>query len=187
VTRAAARRNLLVLLLEDGSEAQLRQAVEDRADESLSVHVVAPAQVGPLAWLASDEDDARRQAEVRALAAEWTLADRAEAGGEAGDVDPVQAVEDALRRFPADEILVVGGASANGALDASLKRFGVPVTRAGGSLPPAGHTRLRETTRAIVAGRSRATPFVFFLGVNVALLALAAVLTAIVVLVLWLR
>jgi hypothetical protein len=34
---------------------------------------------------------------VRALEAEWTLADHAEVEGEASEADPVQAVEDALR------------------------------------------------------------------------------------------
>jgi hypothetical protein len=48
--------------------------------------------------------DARHQADVE---------------GEAGDVDPVQPVEDALRTFPADEILTVGSAAENGGLEAS--------------------------------------------------------------------
>lgn len=177
--------NLLVVLLADGSEAALRRAVAERPDESLAVHVVAPTRVGPLEWLATDEDDARREADTRALVAEWTLHDQAEVEGEAGDVDPILAVEDALRSFPADEILIVGGASENGSLEASLRQFGLPVTRLGGSLPTPDHQQLRENTHAIVGGRSKATPFVFFAGVNLALLALAALITAIVVLVLW--
>jgi hypothetical protein len=75
--------------------------------------------------------------------------------GEAGHVDPVQAVEDALREFPADEILIVGGPSEDGGLEASLRRFRLPVTRLGGSLPEPEHQQLRETTRAIIAGHSR--------------------------------
>jgi hypothetical protein len=55
----------------------------------LHVVHVAPARVGALEWLATDEDDARQQAHVRVLAAEWTLADQAQVQGEAGDVDPV--------------------------------------------------------------------------------------------------
>src|SRR5712691_10861925 len=158
-------RNLLVVLLLDGSEEAVRRAVAERADGPLAVRVVAPARVGPLEWLATDEDQARREAEVRALEVEWILDDQAEVAGEAGDVDPVQAVEDALRLFHADEILVVGGATENGGLDASLPRFGVPVTRVGGSPPAPAHPQLQETARAIVAGRSKATPFVFFAGV----------------------
>ena len=125
-------RNLLVLLLPDGSEATLRRAVEERSDGPLKVRIVAPTHVSPLEWLANDEDDARREAAARALEVEWMLDDQAEVAGEPGDVDPVQAVEDALRTLPADEILIVGGANENGALESSLRRFGVPVTRIDG-------------------------------------------------------
>jgi hypothetical protein len=179
------RRNLLVLLLADGSESQLRHALAERVDEP-NIHVVAPAQVGPLEWLATDEDDARAAADVRALEAEWILADQGRVDAERGDVDPVQAVEDALRGFAADEILIVGGANENGVLEGSLRQFGLPVTRLGG---PSSSTQshVREETRAIIAGRSKATPFVFFAGVNLALLALAIVISAIVLLILWLR
>lgn len=180
-------RNLLVLLLDGASESELREAVEERTDGRMRVRLVAPARVGALAWLATDEDDARREADVRALAAEWTLAGSVEAWGEAGDVDPVLAVEDALRAYPADEILIAGGgAGADGTLESSLRRFALPVTRIGGPLPAPGNLRLRETMRALVGGRSQATPFVFFAGVNLALAALAALIAAVVLLVLWL-
>jgi hypothetical protein len=82
-----SRHNLLVVLLADGSEGQLRRAVAERSDELRAVHVAAPARVGALEWL--DEDEARQHAHVRVLAAEWTLADQAQVQGEAGDVDPV--------------------------------------------------------------------------------------------------
>ena len=180
-------RNLLVVVLPGGSESAMRRAIADRAGGESSVHVVAPTRVGPLEWLATDEDEARAAAAVRALAAEWTLADEAKVEGEAGDVDPIVAVEDALVGFPADEILIVGGASEDGVIERSLRRFGLPVTRVDGPLPEPRHGQAREVARAIVGGRSRATPFVFFAGVNLALLALAALITAVVVLVVWLR
>ena len=60
-------RNLLVVLLGDASFAELRSAVEARADGSPHVYVVAPAHVGPLHWLATDEQAARDEAGVRAL------------------------------------------------------------------------------------------------------------------------
>jgi hypothetical protein len=178
--------NLLVLLLPDGPEAEMQREIAARAADAPAVHVVAPARMRPLEWLATDEDDARREADVRALEAEWLLAGQADVEAEAGDADPVVAVEDALRRFPADEILIVGEASEDGVLDRSLRRFGLPVTRLGGSPPALSGQELRETTRAIVGGRSKATPFVFFAGVNVALALLAMLITAVGVLVLWL-
>src|ERR687887_252801 len=91
--------NVLVVLLEDGAETALRREVRRRGDEVRAVHVVAPAQVGAIQWLATDEDEARRQAERRALEAEWMLEGTAEVEAEAGDPDPVLAVEDSLRAF----------------------------------------------------------------------------------------
>ena len=179
-----AERNLLVVLLDDPFELRLREAIEERSGGPQHVRIVAPARLGPLEWLATDEDEARAEAAVRAFEAEWTLAGEAEVEAEAGDVDPVLAVEDALRGFPADEILLVGGAGEDGGLEASLRRFGLPVTRLAGSLRVRRANPLREWARALAAGRSKATPFVFFVAVNVALFVLAALIALVVLLVL---
>jgi hypothetical protein len=82
-----------------------------------------------------------------------------------------------LRNFRADEILLVGTPDQDGGLEASLRKFGIPVTRLGGSLPLRERDRVREGARRIAAGRSRATPFVFFAGVNLALLLLAVLIS----------
>ena len=76
-------RNVLVVLLEDGFESSLRQAIAEREDGTPKVHVVAPASVGPLEWLATDEDAAPTEASVRGLEAEWSLAENAEVGSRA--------------------------------------------------------------------------------------------------------
>lgn len=89
-----AKRNLLLVLLDGATPAALGRAVRRRLDEAASVHVVAPSRVGILDWLATEEDDARAAAEVRALKAEWALAADAVVEREAGDVDPIVAVED---------------------------------------------------------------------------------------------
>jgi hypothetical protein len=180
-----AQRNLLVLLL-DGDAQPLRRAIAQREDGSPNVHVVAPTRVGALEWLATDEDDARVKAEARALEAEWLLADRADVEAEAGDVDPVLAVEDALRSFPADEILLVGEASEDGALERSLRRFGLPVTWLGVAPTAGSRNLLRDAARGLAAGRSKATPFVVFAGVNLFLLLLAVVISLVALLVVWL-
>ncbi len=180
-----APKNLLVVMLEGGSPSRLQQAVARRGDGSPNVHVVAPMQVGPLEWLATDEESARAKAGVRALEAEWLLTTEAEVDGETGDLDPVLAVEDALRKFPADEIMVVGGAE-DGGVEAALRRFGLPVTRVGEPPPPGRRSLLREAARGLAAGRSKATPFVFFAAVNLFLLALAALITLVVLFILWL-
>jgi hypothetical protein len=180
-------RNILLVLLDGVGSGTLRQAVRRRLGEAANVHVVAPIRVGMLDWLATDEDAARATAEVQALEAEWALADDADVEGEAGDVDPIVAVVDALRRFDADEILLVGGAKQNGGIEDALKRLHRPVSWVDDGARVRERSSLREFGRAIRAGRSKATPFVFFAGVNLALLALAAAVSLIVLLILWVR
>jgi hypothetical protein len=181
-----ASRNLLVVLFEDATRPELRKAIAERGDGPPHVRVVAPTRAGLLAWLATDEDRARSEAEVRALESEWILSDEAEVEGQAGDVDPVIAVEDALRSFDADEILLVGGAAEDGGLEASLRRFGVPVSRLDPSVPVRRRSQVREFARGIRSGRSQATPFVLFASVNLTLLVLAALITLVVILIVWL-
>jgi hypothetical protein len=100
------------------------------------MRVVAPAaQLSPLEWLASDVDEAREQAAGVAREAKDAVEPEAasiEAG--VGDTDPLQAIEDALREFPADEIIVVtrpgeeaGWLEADAGEEAK-RRFRVPVT-----------------------------------------------------------
>jgi hypothetical protein len=146
-----SEQNILVVLLEDGHTPELRQALARRGNEA-NVHVIAPARVGRLQWLTSDENAAREQASERAAGAVWALADQGRVGVEQGDVDPVQAVEDALREFPAHEILIVGG-SDDAALDLSLVEFGLPVHRADGSRPPERGDELRRVVRRVAEGR----------------------------------
>jgi len=175
--------NLLVLLMGDDADGRLREAIAGRDEAPARIHVVAPAMVGAFDWLATAEDDAHRQAEARVLAAEWTLADAGEIDGEGGDVDPVQAVEDALRAFPADEILIAGSA-ADVDVEAALRRFGLPVSRV--EPPPGGrHWVVYRALRGLAAGRDGATPFVLFVGVNAAFLLAGLLLSLVVLLILW--
>lgn len=130
-------RRLLVVTTVHVEGNVLRERVRAHAGtDDAEIRVVAPASdVSPLQWLASDEDDAR--AEAAAKAEESARAVSPEAGrteAEVGDVDPVQAIEDALREFPADEVLVVTGPGREtgwleeGAPREALERFDVPVT-----------------------------------------------------------
>jgi hypothetical protein len=69
-------------------------------------HVVVPATpiVGRFTW---DEETAFAAARDRLDAGvQWLLSLGADADGEVGDRDPVQAVRDAIRRTPADEIVL---------------------------------------------------------------------------------
>src|SRR4029077_8822569 len=153
-------RNLLILLLDEVSRDELEAAVGDE-DGFPSVYVVAPADVGPLEWLATDEARAHGEAEARVLEAEWLLAGSAAVGGRSGSPDPVQAVEDALDSFPVYEVVVVGHGTLDEELLTGLRRFGVPVTWRGLALQePSFRSRMRETMRSLSSGRSEGTPWV---------------------------
>jgi hypothetical protein len=178
----AGGRSVLLLLLGDLPPHELRAGLSKLPESVERIHVVAPALVGALDWLATAEDKAQRQAEVRVLEAEWTLTDW-EVDGEAGDADPVQAVEDALRDFPAD-LIVIAGPAADPDIDAELRRFRVPLARL--QPAPARRSSLSRGIRGLATGRSEVTPFVLFLGVNGVLALVAVLLSALALLVLWL-
>ena len=67
-----------------------------------------------------------------------------------------------------------------------MREFGLPVRRAGAAPPRSRRDRRRQRVRQIAGGRSKATPFVFFTAVNVALLVLVLLISLVVVLVVWL-
>jgi hypothetical protein len=178
---------LLVVLLEGVSRAELERAVAASADEVESVFIVAPIHVSALDWLATDEARARGAAAARVLEAEWLLEGVAELGGEAGEADPVLAVGDALGRFPADEIVLVGHGAVDGALVSSLRGFGLPLRLSGVSPAAAGiGSRARGLLSALRSGRSAGTPFAAFVVANLGLLLLALVASLLVGLVVWL-
>ncbi len=71
------------------------------------VLVVAPALPGHVRYWTSDVDGARAAAQRRLDASLAALARAGvQARGEVGDADPLQAIEDALRTFGADEIIL---------------------------------------------------------------------------------
>jgi len=131
------RKKLLVVATAPVDPGQLREAVRERSGADAEIRIVAPATaLSPLQWLASDEDSARDEAAALASEAEGSVApEAARTETEVGDPDPVQAIEDALRTFPADEVLVVthgdeeAGWLEQGSAEAARERFGVPVTR----------------------------------------------------------
>jgi hypothetical protein len=126
-------RNVLVVSSVPEVPAELREALGGDVGE---VKVVTPAvKQSRLQWLTNAEDDARAEAERTAEQVAEATADEAEhVEAEAGDSDPLLAVEDALRTFSADEIVVVlrAGEDASwleeGASETIAERFrGLPV------------------------------------------------------------
>jgi hypothetical protein len=131
------RKKLLVVATAPIEPGPLQDAVREHAGDEAEIRVVAPASdVSPLQWLASDEDEAREKAAgVATEAAESVEPEAARTEAEVGDTDPVQAIEDALRTFPADEVLVVTRSEDDASwleqdsAEEARERFGVPVTR----------------------------------------------------------
>jgi hypothetical protein len=131
------RKKLLVVTTAPVEAGPLRDAVREHAGDEAEIRVVAPASdVSPLQWLASDEDAAREKAAgVASEAAESVEPEAVRTEAEVGDTDPVQAIEDALRTFPADEVLVVTRPEDDASwleqdsAQEARERFGVPVTR----------------------------------------------------------
>jgi hypothetical protein len=93
------------------------------------VLVVVPALASTVESLTGAVDDRRAEATAtaEALAGELTRSGM-RVSGIVGADDPVQAADDALRTFGADEIVFVGGDDA--LLEKARKRFAVPVSTA---------------------------------------------------------
>ena len=104
------------------------------SDGTAMVHVVSPALNSPLRHLASDEDNARAAAQERLDSSLGKLREEGiEASGEVGDGDPLQAIEDALRTFGADQIVISTHPEGRsnwlerGLVTQARERFAVPV------------------------------------------------------------
>ena len=112
--------------------SQIRAATEGYRSHVL---VVCPALNSPLKHWASDEDGARAVAQERL---ESSLRELGELGidvrGEVGDPDPLQAIEDALRTFGADEIIISTHPEGRSnwlereVVSGARERFAVPIT-----------------------------------------------------------
>lgn len=95
------------------------------------VFVVSAATASPVRRWVSDTDDAREQAGRRVAETVRSLRSaHVDAVGAIGDGDPVRALEDTLREFGGDEIVVATGPSARDAAVATRvrRRFALPVT-----------------------------------------------------------
>jgi hypothetical protein len=127
-------RRLLVVATASVPAAALRESVRAHAGEDAETLVVAPASdISRLDWLTNADDDALTDAAERAdELAEAAPSDDVES--RVGDSDPLKAIEDALRTFPADELIVVtlpdedAGWLEEGSAEAALNRFSLPVT-----------------------------------------------------------
>jgi hypothetical protein len=133
---AEDERRILVIANETVGGGTLRDCIRSRTEGYRSnVLVVSPALNSPLKHWVSDEDGARKQARDRLDASlEHLRASGVEAQGEIGDGDPLQAIEDALRTFGADEIIISTHPEGRsnwlerGVVRGARERFAVPIT-----------------------------------------------------------
>jgi hypothetical protein len=136
VPSASGERRILVVANETVGGGELLETIRSKAEgASAQVLVVVPALTSRLQRWASDEDGARAAAERRL---EASLARLREAGvdarGEIGDADPLQALDDELRTFGADEIVIATHPEGRsnwlerGVVEAARERFAAPIT-----------------------------------------------------------
>jgi hypothetical protein len=129
-------KRILVIANETVGGEKLRDTIHEKSEGFREeVLVVTPALNSPLRHWASDEDGARASAQARL---EASLARLREAGvnarGQIGDAEPLQAIEDALRTFGADELIISTHPEGRshwlekGIVEEARERFAVPIT-----------------------------------------------------------
>jgi hypothetical protein len=148
---AEGERRILVIANETVRGATLRSCIQRRAEGVREeILVVVPALNSPVRHWASDDDDARARAQERLAASlERLNADGINARGEVGDSEPLQAMEDALRTFGADEIIISTHPEGRsnwlerGVVSGARERFAVPITHVVVDIE-AEHEEIRE-------------------------------------------
>jgi GABA permease len=127
---------ILVVANETVGGPELLEQIRERAGgRDVRVLVVSPALNSPLRHWANDEEEARSAAQARldqSLAGMRAVGFAAE--GEIGDGDPIQAIEDAVRTFRPDELIVSTHPEGRsqwlerGVIEKARERFALPLT-----------------------------------------------------------
>ena len=133
---AEDERRILVVANETVGGEALRACISKKSEGYREqVLVVCPALNSPLRHWLSDEDEARAAAQRRLNASLARLADAGiTASGEVGDSEPLQAIEDALRTFGPDEVIISTHPEGRshwlerGVVATARARFAVPIT-----------------------------------------------------------
>ena len=125
---------VLVVANETVGGSELRREIMERGSLA-EVLVVTPALNSRIRHWTSDEDGAREEAQARLDVSVSALSGAGvKVRGQVGDDDPIQAIDDALRTFPADEIVISthpAGRSnwlEKGVVVRARERYGCPIT-----------------------------------------------------------
>jgi GABA permease len=135
-THEEGEHRILVVANETVGGEELLEAIQQRvAGVKAQVFVVCPALNSKLRHWVSDEDQARLAAQHRL---DESLAEMQGAGiearGQIGDGDPLQAIEDGIRIFAPDELIISTHPEGRsnwlerGVVDSTRERFALPVT-----------------------------------------------------------
>ena len=129
-------RRILVVANETVGGPELQSILRSKAEGvNERILVVSPALNSQVRMWTSDEDGARAAAQKRLDASLSRLRQEGiQANGEVGDADPLQAIEDALRTFTPDEIVISTHPEGRShwlernVVGAARDRFDVPIT-----------------------------------------------------------
>jgi hypothetical protein len=127
---------ILVVANETVGGEELLEAIKQRVQGvRAQVFVVCPALNTKLRHWVSDEDKARVEAQYRLDTSLAAMQDAGiEARGQIGDSDPLQAIEDGIRIFAPDELIISTHPEGRsnwlerGVVDSTRERFALPVT-----------------------------------------------------------
>jgi hypothetical protein len=156
-------RRILVIANETVGGERLRDEIRQRSEGyDEQVLVVTPALNSPLRHWASDEDGARVAAQERLNASLDRLRSLGiDAKGEVGDGEPLQAIEDAMRLFGADEIIISTHPEGRShwleknVVESARERFAVPITHVVVDLAAEREEVQEPTTEHMVDGKGR--------------------------------
>jgi hypothetical protein len=117
------------------SPADLPSGVQLLLDAADQILVVAPSLPARIDWITSDTDRARRHADQRLHTVLGQLEELGvTATGALGSDEPLEALEDAIRSFAPDHLLIAvrsetqAGWQERGLLEKIQQRFGIPMT-----------------------------------------------------------
>ena len=123
-------RKLLVVVSGQPDSMVLRARLRDWVEPDTQVQVVVSPRLSRLEWLTNDDDAAQEEAQALAGQAGVATSVQAELEPLVGDSDTVQAIEDVLRSFAADEVLVVLTGEGDETADDLMKQvreLGIPL------------------------------------------------------------
>ena len=130
VTREPEAGKLVLVLATREIGADDAAEIASRASDASDLRVVVPTPSDRLSRWLSAEDEARREGErMLAHSAGALVAAGLPCSGSLGDHDPAQALEDELRDFAADEVIVFADPETQSRLVAAERRLPLPMTR----------------------------------------------------------